>query len=83
MTTLGVFMCMDMDTKMDTKISKVSNYEDCSDNLTCSNHVTPIIQRNQQLSGKEIQNRMAADFLCVKSTFQNVKNTHQNVNKTL
>lgn len=76
-------MCMDMDTKMDTKISKASNCADCSDNLTCSNHVTPIIQRNQQLSGKEIQNRMAADFLCVKSTFQNVKNTHQNVNKTL
>ena len=69
-------MCMDMDTKMDTKISKASNCAVCSDNLTCSNHVTPIIQRNQQLSGKEIQNRMAADFLCVKSTLQNVKNTH-------
>ena len=76
-------MCMDMDTNVDTKILKASNYADCSNNLTCSNHVTPIIQRNQQLSGKEIQNRMAADFLCVKSTFQNVKNTHQNVNKTL
>lgn len=74
---------MDMDTNMDTKISKVSNYANYSDDLTCSNHVTPIIQRNQQLSGKEIQNRMAADFLCAKSTFQNVKNTHQNVNKTL
>lgn len=69
-------MCMDMDTNMDTKISKISNYADCSDNLTCSNHVTPIIQKNQQLSGKETQNRMAADFIYVKSTFQNVKNTH-------
>lgn len=76
-------MCMDMDTNMDTKISEVSKHADCSNILTCSNHVTPIIQRNQQLSGKEIQNRMTADFLCVKSTFQNVKNTHQNVNKTL
>jgi hypothetical protein len=68
---------------MDTKISKTSNYADCSDNLTCHINVTPNIQRNQQPSGKEIQNRMAAYFLYVKSTLQNAKNTHQNVNKTL